>query len=187
MDWLWLAGAALLGFFVGTSQRVRQKLNAPLVQQLNDNLAQDRERGLFTFRRELANYMVRNEPDRYLQLYREARRADIGIHNASKQSREAQLAELTAKYPTYDDFDLISAREHVLYAATMTMHSREEIEDHFLNMVKFQALQHALNEHWQRFPATTDKNLEHLETYVRKIKDTQFKPCLSGLLPNPTA
>jgi hypothetical protein len=53
-------------------------------------------------------------------------------------------------------------------------------------MVKFHALQNALNEHWQRqfppIPATSDKDLEHLEKYALKIKDTKFKQRLDAAI-----
>jgi hypothetical protein len=145
------------------------------------NLASDRELALTTLRRELANYMVRLDPDRFLSLYRDARAADIAIGQADKASREAQLVAITDKYPLYQDFDLVSTREHVLYADALGCYPLEDIEAHYMNMVKFHALQRALNEDWRmRGEATSDKDLEHLEKYVRKIKDTKFRQRLSA-------
>ncbi len=162
-----------------------QNLNAPLIDQLNENLAHDRRLFLATLRRELANYMVRLDPDRYLDLYREARAADTAIQNASKQSQEAQFADLTAMYPSYEDFDFIGVRAHVLYADALSTRSIEEIEAHFLNMVKFESLQNALDRHWNRFRyihATSDGDLKHLEQYVIRIKDTKFKQRLEAAI-----
>jgi hypothetical protein len=131
---------------------------------------------LATFRRELANYMVRLDPDRFLQFYRKARAVDEAIGTADNEMREAELTIITKKYPMYTDFDLVGTREHVLYADALSMYAIEDIEEHYLNLVKFHALQRALNPHWQlRSPATSDKDLEHLQGYVQKIKDTKFK------------
>ena len=64
----------------------------------------------------------------------------------------------------------------MLYADALGMHTNEEIEEHYLNLVKFQALQRALNPDWEfRAPATSDGDREHLQEYARKIKDTRFR------------
>jgi hypothetical protein len=184
MDWLWLGGAALLGFFVGMFVRGRapQNMPAPLLGRFNLNLAQDRDFALRTLRRELANYMVRRDPDRYLELYRRARGADMAISHITKASNEDRLEAITKKYPFYADFDFIGTREHVVYADGLSMYSLEDIEAHYLAMVEFQALQHVLDENWQRFPATSDEDLKHLEEYVRKVKDTKFKQRLDAAI-----
>jgi hypothetical protein len=142
MEWIWLAGAALVGLFVGASLRGRapQNLQAPMLNELALNMASDRELMLFTFRRELANYMVRLDPVRFFQLYRKARSAEAAIGSADKAEREAQLTIITKKYPMYEDFDLVGTRGHVLYADALSMHSLEDIEEHYLNLVKFHAL-----------------------------------------------
>jgi len=152
------------------------------------NMASDRELALCTLRRELANYMVRLDPDRYLHLYREARAADIAIGKADKASQEAQHAAISDKYRFYQDFDLIGTREHVLYAGALKMHSLEDIEAHYLNIVKFHALQRVLDEDWRmRSDATSDSDLEHLEKYIQKIKDTKFRQRLTAAVDELTA
>ena len=175
MEWLLLAGAVLIGFFVG-SLRGRPAHQAPMLNQLALNMASDRELMLFTFRRELANHMVRADPDRFLRLYRKARAAEAAIGSADKAEREAQFTIITKKYPMYEDFNLVGTREHVLYADALSTYPLEDIEDHYLNLVKFHALQRMLDEGWWlRGAATSDRDLEHLEQYVRKIKDTKFR------------
>jgi hypothetical protein len=162
MDAFGLAIAALLGFFAGGSLRGRasQKSETPQLCSLDLNAASDHELILRPLRRELANYVVRLDPDRYLQLYREARAVDIGIGREDRASQEAQLAVMTQKYPFYKDFDLIGTRDHVLYADAFKMYSLEDIEAHYLNMVKFHALQRALDPNWKfRDESTTDKDL----------------------------
>jgi hypothetical protein len=78
-------------------------------------------------------------------------------------------------YPMYEDFDLISTRAHVLYADALSSHSVEDIEEHFLNLVKFHAVQRADDKDWEfRGTAISDKDIEHLQGYVRRIKDTRF-------------
>jgi hypothetical protein len=178
MDWIWLVGAALIVFFVGArvGARSQTKIQASTPNTLALNMASDRELMLATFRRELANYMVRIDPDRFLRLYRKACAAENAVEEADDEMRKAELTIITKKYPMYTDFDLINTRGHVLYADALNTHPLEDIEEHYLNLVKFHALQCALNPDWQfRMPATSDEDLEHLRGYVRKIKDTKFK------------
>jgi hypothetical protein len=185
MDYLWLGVAVILGLIVGLSLRGRKSNGLQTVElgQLRLNMASDRELALFTLRRELANNLVRLDPDRFLHLYRKARAADIEIGKADRKSQEAQLTAITDKYPYYENFDLVGTREHVLYADALSPHPLEDIEAHWLTMVKFHALQRALNSDWQhRAPATSERDLEHLEKYVRKIKDTKFRQRLQAAL-----
>jgi hypothetical protein len=178
MVWLGLGIAALVGFVVGAflfarafGQELRQELS-----RVGLNMASDRELALRTLRREIANYLVRLDPDRFLRLYKEARAADIAIGTADKASQQAELDAKTKKYPFYQDFDLTGARDHVLYADALSGYPLEEIEGHYMNMIKFHALQMVLDKDWcWRSPATSDKDLKHLEEYVGQIKDTKFR------------
>jgi hypothetical protein len=101
MVWLGLGIAALVGFVVGAflfarafGQELRQELS-----RVGLNMASDRELALRTLRREIANYLVRLDPDRFLRLYKEARAADIAIGTADKASQQAELDAKTKKYP----------------------------------------------------------------------------------------
>jgi hypothetical protein len=191
-EYVWIGIASLLGLWVGLllgargGARAAQTLLKPEVSTLRQDMASDREFLLRTLRRELANYMVRFDPDRFLRLYRKAREADIEIGKADKKVQEAERTVITKKYRVYQDFDLVGTREHVLYADALNMNSMEEVEEHFLNIVKFHALQRALDEDWRSgwsaAPATSDSDLEHLEKYVREIKDTKFWQRLKAAL-----
>jgi hypothetical protein len=178
IGWLWISVAALAAFFVGVflGGRAVSKQAQQQRSQLGLNMASDRDLALRTLRRELANYMVRLDPDRYLRLYREARTADLAICAADKATQEAELSVIAKKYSFYEDFDFVGTRDHVLYADVLNDYRLEEIEAHYLNIVKFHALKRALDEDWQtRSDATSDRDLEHLEKYVQQIKDTKLQ------------
>src|ERR1700745_31659 len=129
MDYLWLGAAVILGLIVGLSLRGRKSNGLQTVElgQLRLNMASDRELALFTLRRELANNLVRLDPDRFLHLYRKARAADIEIGKADRKSQEAQPTAITDKYPYYENSDLVGTREHVLYADALSPHPLEDI------------------------------------------------------------
>jgi hypothetical protein len=178
MSVAWVIGAALLGLIAGALLRGRSHPNTPDLSAVEDrrSAAQDRALLLHTLRRELANYMVRRDPDRFLRLYQKAHDEATEINEADKTAQVAKLTVICDKYPYYTDLDLIMVREHVLYEDAVSWRSIEEIEAHYIDLVNFHALQRALNEDWETIAtATSDSDLEHLEKYAQKIKDTKFK------------
>jgi len=157
MNWFWLACAATVGlvagFFLGTRRAVSSM--RPAVQALNRNLANDRNFVLDVLRRELANWMFRRDPDRYLRIYKEAQEANAVISTAARIDQRAQLAKLSEQYPFYRDFDLLGmrefvlgTREYVLYADALSTNSYDEVERHYKDIIRFQALQIVVNENW---------------------------------------
>ncbi|MGN8544858.1 hypothetical protein ACQPTN_07685 [Bradyrhizobium sp. 13971] len=175
MDWVGIIVVAACFFFLGRVLRPQNKAQGPTLSRSGLSSASDRDIMLATFRRELANYLVRYDPDRFLQLCSKAHGIETKLKTADKAVREAELLLITNKYPNYEDFDLVGTRAHVLYADGFSSFPVEDIEEHFLNLVKFHALQRADNTDWQfRGDAISDKDVEHLQGYVRKIKDTRF-------------
>jgi hypothetical protein len=167
LEWIWIVAA------IGIAIYFWQRSRAPKAPPRPISMASDQALVLATFRRELANYLVRLDPDRFLRFYQKAQQVENAIEKADKEEKGAQLTIITKRYSIYTDFDLVGTREHVLYADALSRYSVEDIEEHYLNLVKFQALQHALDPNWHA--ATSDKDLEHLREYVRKIKDTKFR------------
>jgi hypothetical protein len=175
MDWVGIAFVAACAFFLGRSLQTQKKVEGSAPTGSGLSSASDRELLLGTFRRELANYLVRLDPDRFLHLCSKAHRAEEKIKSAEKAEKDAEFVLITKRYPHYQDFDLIGTRSHVLYADAFNSFPIEDIEEHFLNLVKFHALQRADNPDWQfRGEAVSGKDVEHLQGYVGKIKDTRF-------------
>lgn len=181
MEWIWIVAAACVAFYLWRRSQLPQKSVQRQSTEIGMNMTSDRELMLSTFRRELANYMVRIDPDRFLRFYGKARDAEAAIDKAGNDERNAWLTIITKKYPMYADFDLVATRGHVLYADALERYPIDDIEEHYLNLVKFHALQRALNPDWEyRSAATTDEDLEHLRAYVQKIKDTRFRQRLTA-------
>jgi hypothetical protein len=111
MEWLW--GIIAVGVALYLWRRSSASPAAPASSEaarLGMNMASDRELMLATFRRELANYLVRQDPDRFLRFYRKARAAEIATENADKEERHAQLTIISKRYPFYTDFDYVGNR-----------------------------------------------------------------------------
>lgn len=176
MEWLWIILVAYAAYAAWQWMRKPKPPAGPQATRIGMNMASDRELMLATFRRELANYLVRRDPDRYVDLYRRAMQAEAAMGKADPEEREAYLTVITKRYPFYTDFDFIGTRPYVLYADALGRHADEELEEHYLNLVKFQALMRVADPDWKFYAAaTSEKELEHLIGYVRKLKDTRFR------------
>lgn len=177
MDWTWLAvglvGGYCFGFIVGKRETARSL--KPSIDKLNSDLAHDRNLVIQLIRRELANWMIRQDPDRYLQIYKSIRLEEIKISSLSKPEKQAQHARITDECPFYDDLEFIGTREYVLYSDALGNHSFDDVERHYRNVALFQALQISLDIDWKYFQGTTDKELSHIEGYIQQFKDDQFK------------
>jgi hypothetical protein len=114
---------ALFGWlsFWGAQGVVRQVARQAQNMHAGDErtMAFDRELILFVLRRELANYLVNHDPDRYLRLYREARATELTLNKAERTVQETELKKITDKYPMYESFDFVGSREYVLYGDTL--------------------------------------------------------------------
>src|SRR5262245_43865761 len=100
MNWFWPAAAAIVGiiagYFFGRDAAVAAM--QPSVQELHRNLASDRNLALRILRRELANWMFRRDPDRYLKTYRTAHEATKAIGTLQPGERRGTLAKLTDRH-----------------------------------------------------------------------------------------
>jgi hypothetical protein len=177
VHWGWLVGAAIVGLVAGFVLALRAAASA--VKPVNDRLlrdsATDRNLLLNVLRRELANWMIRRNPDRYLLVYGKAHTIAAAVSNCTSNERQLRLSLLCIKYPIYQEFDLLSTREHVLYSDAFAGRSYDDVQEHYINIVEFQALLIASGDpFWSGEAATSDDDLMHLKDYVRKVKDTRF-------------
>jgi hypothetical protein len=175
VEWLWAVGLAGVGLFLFARNRAGAASPKTTASPDALNTAPDRELILTILRREIANYLVRLDPDRFLRLYCKAFSAEQKVDGADADERQAELTLIAKRYPYYSDFDLVATRDHVLYADALSMYSIEEIEEHYLALIKFQAIMRASDPSWRfRSPATSQQSVDHCEQYVKRIKDTRF-------------
>jgi hypothetical protein len=80
-----------------------RSLNETAVAQAHDRMIY-----LNTLRRELANHLVWQDPDRYLQLYQLIHAETATFKDLQRSQALARLLELSKKYPQYQDFDLMA-------------------------------------------------------------------------------
>ena len=95
----------------------------------------------------------------------------------------SELQALAKEYPSFVDFDIVSARDYVLYDDTLQMWGYDKIEASYNDIIKFRCLSNALDDDWRhQEPPTNAKELEHLMEYVQKITDTRFKHKLKNAI-----
>ncbi|MGP9811374.1 hypothetical protein ACTZWT_07670 [Rhodopseudomonas sp. NSM] len=175
MDWGYILILAI-GVLAGYGLRTKDKLafqDTPVHMRAS---AIDRSNLLHAYARELSNYLIEIDPNRYCTVYSRALIEQEKLFAAAAKIREAQLLILTERYPLYEDFDFIRTRPYILYRETLERSTAEAIEDHFLNLVRFHSLQRAASEEWRLLmPMLSEKEEEHLLGYARKVRDTKFK------------
>ncbi len=178
MFWLWLS-LALVGGLVGGFM-VAAKLFAGMMKEAVEQAAKDKAADhdllMHTFRRELGNWMFRADPDRYRALYDRARLTEARTLAADPADRLALLKRLASDMPLIADFDFVGSREHVTYSDALSLYSYDEIEEKYLDIVRWQSVQIADNPAWKYRPKpTSDADAEHIVEYTKRLKDTRFK------------
>ncbi|WP_425989913.1 hypothetical protein [Afipia sp. DC4300-2b1] len=177
MDWtsfLLLGVGALIGFGLRPPGKKESSSQVPTVSARAS--AVDRSNLIQAYVRELSNYLVQLNPERYYFIYNRALEEQEKLFTADKTVRDAQLLILTERYPMYENFDFVSTRPYVVYAQTLKRYDEDDIEEHFTNLVKFHSLQRAASDEWRyEMPMLSKKELDHLAGYIRQIKDGNFK------------
>jgi hypothetical protein len=175
MEWGYILALGL-GALAGFGFRPKQQAPSQSNSGSSRASATDRSNLLQAYSRELSNYLIQLNPERYYTVYSRALEEQDKLFAADKKVREAQLLILTERYPVYENFDFVATRPYVTYQSTLERFDADDIEEHFLNLVKFHSLQRAASDEWRElFPMLSAKEREHLAKYVRQVKDTKFK------------
>lgn len=170
--------AALCGGLIVGWNVCQKSLTEPL-RRLHRTQAIDRANYLMTLRRELANVLIWRNPQRYIDLYRRLHDEVRSLAAWRPEEIRKRHAELCEKYPNYVDFDYFGTREYVLYEDGLWLDD-EEAEERYRDIVIFTALCATGDDDWKdgarygHIRATSDKELEHLSKYVRRVEDTKL-------------
>lgn len=182
---LFLVGlvAISVGFILG--MKLTAKAALPGFREIEKVQAIDRANYLFTLRRELANLLIWRDPQRYVKLHESlsSQLSSIGAWRIEEINK--RLEELCVKYPSYNDFDIISSREYVLYVDSASSLNYDELEARYRDIVTFWELSLVGTAGWKeaslRGFISTDFShefntavMEHLSDYVRRIEDTKL-------------
>jgi hypothetical protein len=108
--------------------------NARLTNHQNDrlarNLSEAETRYLEVLRREIANLIVASDPDLLMRCYQKAWTFEREIAD-SPQRAIAEEAALVAKFPMFEDFDLIATRHFVPYHEARSRWSDDDLVERY--------------------------------------------------------
>lgn len=171
--------ALIVGFLLG--MKLTAKAALPEIKKIEKTRAIDRANYLFILRRELANILIWQDSHRYLKFYQELCLEFKYLKSWRQEEVNKRLLELSEKYPSYGDFDIIQSNEYVLYSDNW--HKYEELEERYRDIATFVALSLVGDTSWQdarfqiNFNFTDDfapDKLGHLLEYVDRIEDTKL-------------
>jgi hypothetical protein len=91
-------------------------------------------------RRELANAIVSDSPDKMVALYRKAWTFEQEMLNADAARVQAEFDVLTKRYPLYEDFDLLGTRHFVPYSDAVEGYEEDAVAERYLDISKFMIL-----------------------------------------------
>jgi uncharacterized membrane-anchored protein YhcB (DUF1043 family) len=178
MVWVWVGLALAVGVVVGfmLGARLFAKIMKEAAEEAARHKASDQNLLMRTFRRELANWLFKTDPDRYRALYERARTVEEEVLAFDPAARHALLKRIATDMPFIADFDFVGSREFVTYADALSIYSYEDIEEKYLDVVRWQSLQIAGDPAWSLIDKpTSDSDLEYLPEYTKRLKDARFK------------
>jgi hypothetical protein len=177
MEYLFVIVALLvplvLGFYIG-NRATRSSVKQGMLGFVRGR-AEDRHAYLSTLSRELANYMIWHDPDRYHRLYVSLLKEATLLAELSKENMQKRYDEIAARYPQYRDFDVIGTRPYVLYPDGLSWKTIEDIEQAYRDIVHFQLILIASDENWKHFICISGEEEQHLAEYVQRVKDTKLR------------
>lgn len=123
-------------------------------------------------RREIANLLMTDSPHRFLEIYKRIHAEMAIIERSDRASKDARLKLISDRYPYINEFDPFQTRDYVLYADIST--TPEELAKLYEDIHVYVAITKSANRgQWQA--TTSEKELEHLQKYVRRLEDTVFQ------------
>lgn len=138
---------------------------------INKTWAKDQSDYLFVLRRELGNFLIRENATAFLESYRSQH---VNLKNYEKYSRDVLRTEfksLCERFKYISDFDIVNCRAHVLYADALSWVPLDRVSEHYWDICRFQKIKSLLDEDWEVFESTSDRDLAHCEEYVQKITE----------------
>lgn len=181
MHWFGIAVAVVVGLIVGCvlGSRLIGKMLQPKLQEQAKQHAGDLNLLLHTYRREIARWLFRTDPDRFIAHYARAIKLEAQIAVTVRGEQRRQLAAIVEKFPLYSDFDTIGGWEYVQYADALKDQGFEEVAENYLTIIRFQALKAALDPNFGRVKSTSHHLLEMMKEYAQRLKNSRFHQRMS--------
>src|SRR3974390_1720824 len=174
------AGALAVGAYLGRQSQGFALSSLASTAGRRASAANDaNDRYLEVLRRELANVIDRDNPDKMMALYRKAKAQNREMLKADKARVQAELTAITHKYPVYEDFDKIGTKHYVPSSGKPLFGEEDALSDAYLDISKFMLLTRIDDgrSQWPLFPDDDDKSFQRC---MQELKDRTFKAALES-------
>lgn len=157
--------------------------NDTTIPELERNKAMDLSALLAVYRREIANYLILNNPKKFLKTYKKIEKQLRELDRSDKETLNARRLILTKKYPQYSDFDSLGTYDYALYSECYSGNEDDLVECytdniilHHLNYLLIKKNGMSL---WEALPRNDDNDyIKHLKEYTDRIEDTKLQQML---------
>ena len=141
--------------------------------------AHDRFHYLATLRREIANLLIWENPDRFLQMYENIMSELQNVSDMNRDALKKRFDALSKKYPHFIDFDAIGTKDYVLYPDAIDWKTTDDLEEYYKDNLRFTFYATELVKSWQIFRHYRNPHRDHAREYVQRVKDTRLKEKIS--------
>jgi hypothetical protein len=161
---------------VAAGRRTLAKTHKWTINQLEHRVANDHNQYFMVLRRELANYVIRREPGKFLESYRKNHDELKRYKTFSRVALTGEYIALCERFKYLRDLDIVQSeiQSYVLYEDAFGWKSIDDVLAHYWTICRFQRLKTLLDEHWAGFDVTSNEDLAHCEEYVTAINDAKF-------------
>ncbi|RIA55567.1 hypothetical protein [Dichotomicrobium thermohalophilum] len=176
MDWatIFIGIIALIGG-IAIGLKLQANNDRHKIKELMRSQAHDRFHYLATLRREIANILIWQNPDRFLAMYENIM---LELQNVSDMNRDAlkkRFDDLVEKYPHFIDFDAIGTKDYVLYPDAIDWKTNNDLEEYYKDNLRFTFYATELVKSWQIFRYYRNPHVDHARRYAQRVKDTHLK------------
>ena len=121
--------------------------------------------------REVANELILRDEVEFSKKFRQLYLNWQGLSKLNEDGKRISLSGITSKYPFFNDFDLIAAKSHILYADAYSYFEYSELWELYENLRLYDALSSELDEHWVGSTIYKDESKD-IKSYCKKVSDT---------------
>jgi hypothetical protein len=169
MEWL----GVIIGFALGClASSYWWKDRAGQAEQTERKRMQAEGRYLDELRRELALWLLRQNPPAFKDAFQAARDYDAEMRKANKHRVAADRASLAAKYPFFSDLDLVGMKHFVpIRAGSM---NEFDVVQRYLDISKFLTLL-SIERHYSDLRPFSERDEGLIEDIIREAQDADLR------------
>ncbi|WP_186392752.1 MULTISPECIES: hypothetical protein [unclassified Pannonibacter] len=137
--------------------------------------------------RELANHMMKRDPDYFLKTYNRWQEERERIGDLSASEMKDRLRLISSEIPTYEEFDLVGVRDFIDVDRELMDRDIEEIAEHYRKIKSWIALLSRTDEEWRyasgwRFgDEKFQSSIDEYEVLTREIRSQRHRKLKSEI------